>query len=334
MRVAIIGSGFGLYGLLPAFNSIKGCEVVAICGKKSERLMSYCNSIGLTNIYTDWKELLEQEKLDAVAIAVVPSAQYEIAKVAISKGLHVFAEKPLTANNEQARELLALAKKKKITTAVDFIFQEIDEWQKAKELLDSKKYGELKHVSVAWDFLSYDIKNKISSWKTDVKAGGGVLSFFSSHVLHYLEHFGGEIQHTKSIFSYDKASKNGGEVGVDMLMKFKSGATGQMHVFANNHALYKHQVIFTCDKAVIVLESTEGVTEHFTLTIHTNGKVKSITVKKANNKKTDEDERVRTVRKLAIRFINGCRSHSHVSPSFVDGVRVEKLIEDIRKTSF
>jgi hypothetical protein len=28
MRVAIIGSGFGLYGLLPAFNAIKGCEVV------------------------------------------------------------------------------------------------------------------------------------------------------------------------------------------------------------------------------------------------------------------------------------------------------------------
>ena len=146
MRIGIIGSGFGLYGLLPAFNSTKGCKVVALCGRKTERLTNYCESIGLTHVYTDWEEMLDQEKLDAVAIAVPPDVQYKIAKQAIKKGLHIFAEKPLAANLAQAKELFLLSKQKKIITAVDFIFPEINEWQKLKSIIVSKKYGDLKVI--------------------------------------------------------------------------------------------------------------------------------------------------------------------------------------------
>ena len=63
VKVGIIGSGFGLYGLLPAFNSTKDCKVVSICGSKTQRLVNYCQSIGLKKIYTDWQTMLREEKL-------------------------------------------------------------------------------------------------------------------------------------------------------------------------------------------------------------------------------------------------------------------------------
>ena len=66
-KVAIVGSGFGMYGLLPAFSRIKGCKVVSICGKNSERMLNYCKKLGL-NRYTDWREMLQKEKPDAVTI--------------------------------------------------------------------------------------------------------------------------------------------------------------------------------------------------------------------------------------------------------------------------
>lgn len=113
IKIGIVGSGFGLYGLLPAFNSTKGCKVVAICGEKTQRLLNYCKSIGLNKIYTDWQVMLDKQKLDAVALAVTPNAQYKIAKVAIEKGLHIFAEKPLAVTHREAKELLRLATKKK-----------------------------------------------------------------------------------------------------------------------------------------------------------------------------------------------------------------------------
>jgi predicted dehydrogenase len=158
INVGIIGSGFGLYGLLPAFITVKNCRVVAFCGKQTPRVVTYCQSIGLKNFYTNWQKMLENENLDAIVIAVTPQAQYEIAKAAINKGLHVFAEKPLAATLLQAEELYTLAKKKKIVHVVDFIFPQIKEWEKVKEIIDKKIYGNVTHISVNWDFFKLRYK--------------------------------------------------------------------------------------------------------------------------------------------------------------------------------
>ena len=110
-KVAIIGSGFGMYGLLPSFNKVKGCKVISICGKNSERMQNYCEKLDL-NRYTDWREMLQKEKPDAVAIAVIPRYQYDIAKYALENEIAVFAEKPLTTSFDTSKELNTLAKKK------------------------------------------------------------------------------------------------------------------------------------------------------------------------------------------------------------------------------
>lgn len=328
LRVGIVGSGFGLYGLLPAFNLIEDCEVVSICGVKTERLLNYCKSIGLTKIYTDWEEMLKNERLNAIAIAVPPNIQFQIAKVSIGKGIDVFAEKPLAANLSQAKELFYLAKRKKITHAVDFIFPEIDVWQRAKQLLDDKALGELKHISVNWDFLSFDIKNKISSWKTDIDEGGGALSFYFSHSLYYLEYYVGEISYIKSKFFYSKESINKGEVGVYLLLKFKNGVDGSAHLSCNSRNLNRHRLIFKCEKGEIILENRGSFIDNFTLTIREGDKKE---VLKSNDRTvSNEDERVKIVRKLASRFVEACARDEQVIPSFREGLRVQELIEKIR----
>lgn len=330
IRIGIVGSGFGLYGLLPAFNLTPGCKVISICGKKTERLVNYCNSIGLKNIHSDWQEMLDKENLDAIAIAVTPNAQYEIAKAAIEKGLHVFAEKPLAVTCAQAKQLLDLAKKKKIKSAVDFIFPEIEQWKKVKKILDTKKYGKLKQISVNWDFLSYDIKNKINSWKTDVSEGGGALSFYFSHSLYYLEYYAGEILNLKGLLCYSKESLNGGEVGVDILINFKNGVYGNAHLYCNSKGLNRHQLIFQCEMATIVLENHDSLTKNFTIEIYTSDKITTLTLAKGKTRK-NEDERVRIVRNLTSRFIKAIKQDQEIVPSFAEGVKVQALIEKIRR---
>ncbi len=327
LKIAIIGSGFGLYGLLPAFNSKKGCRVVAISGKSSPRLEQYCKEIGLIKIYDNWNEMLEKETLDAVAIAVPPKAQYEIAKVAISKGLNIFAEKPLAANLIEARELYELAKKKNITTAVDFIFPEIKLWKKAKKIIDGKIVGQLESIEVKWLFLSYDLKNKISSWKTDIKQGGGALSFYGCHVLYYLEYFAGEILNLKGHLSFSKRSLNKGDSGVNLTINFKNGVKGKVKLSANS-PVNTHQLIFKCTKGKIILENLDNKVTKFSLKVYAGNKlIKSIFDK---NKTKDEDERVEVVKTLATRFIDGCNTKKEITPSFKEGFRVQQLIENIR----
>jgi predicted dehydrogenase len=329
VRIGIIGSGFGLYGLLPAFNRTPGCKVAAICGKKSERLLKYCESIGLKNIYTDWQEMLESENLDAVAIAVVPSAQYTIAKAAIKKGLNIFAEKPLAANLKQAKELNQLAKKYKSTTAVDFIFPEIAEWQKVKSLLEAGTYGKLKRIFIEWDFESYDIKNKIASWKTDNRLGGGALAFYFSHSLNYLEYFAGKIIDVKSLLLHSPKSLSGGEVGADVLIKFKKGVTGYAHISANSKGLNNHQLQFICEHGAIILENTKDITKSFSITVVSKGRESGVKVAKQRRIK-NEDERVQEVKKIALRFIKACAQKKQMVPSFVQGLRAQELLAQIK----
>lgn len=312
IRVGIIGSGFGVIGLKPAFEPLRGCRVVGVCtGRK------------------DWRAFLERKDIDAVAIAVPPRAQYEIAKAAIAKGLHVFAEKPLAANLAQARELLALAKKKKITHGIDFIFPEIAEWKKVKELLDKKTFGALQHVSVNWDWQSGDIRYGRKTWRTNVSEGGGALSFYFSHGLYYLERFAGKISEAKAQFIYSSKSLNGGEVGFDMRMKFKSGATGNVLLSCNTPGVPRHKLVFECRRGTITLENKNGVVNNFHVTTRTRNKEKNVRVAKDRNVR-GEDERVKIVRKLAKKFVGACIHKTQMTPSFADGVRVQELIEKIR----
>ena len=333
LLIAIVGSGFGQYGLLPAFRTLENCEVVAICGKKRPQLTEYCEKIGLNNIYSDWQTLLENEKLDALALAVTPSAQYKIAKSAIKKGLHVFAEKPLALNTRQARELLSLARENKIVHGVDFMFPEIPEWQKTKKLLDKETFGKLRSISVRWEFLSYDIKNKIKSWKTDEAEGGGALSFFFSHGLYYLEYFAGKITGIKSTLTYSNESLNGAEVAADMSLKFENGSVGKARVCSNHQGPAKHEIIFECEKGIITLENgSDKVVDNFTLKVSSGNETKTLELKKEKDLPGD-GERVKIVRKLAKRFVESCLKNKPMRPSFEDGLRVQMLIDKIRSVS-
>ena len=57
--VCIIGSGFGMYCLLPAFANIKNCNVVSICGKNSQRMEQVCKKFSLQR-YDNWKDMLQR----------------------------------------------------------------------------------------------------------------------------------------------------------------------------------------------------------------------------------------------------------------------------------
>src|SRR3989338_475758 len=315
LKVGIIGGGFGVSGLKPAFDSIRGCKVVGVCAGRSE-----------------WRAFLDRSDLDAIALAVPPHAQYQIVRAAIRKGLHVFAEKPLAANLKEAKELYAIAKRKRITHGIDFMFPDIAEWRKVKELIDKKRYGALEHVSVEWDWMSGDLQYGRKTWKTAVKEGGGALSFYFSHGLYYLEHFAGKIRDARASFTYSPKSLNGGEVGVDMLLKFRGGATGDVHVSCNTPTLVRHRLTFICERGAIVLDGKNTITDKFTVTVWDMAGTHRVRVRKDTGRK-NEDERVKVVKKLAERFVKACIAKKQTAPSFADGVRVQELIETIRRKS-
>ncbi len=331
-KVAIIGSGFGMYGLLPAFSGIKGCKVVSICGKNSERMMNYCKKLDIKR-YVDWKEMIQKEKPDAVAIAVIPSHQYEIAKYALENGMGVFAEKPLTTSFTTSLELSKLAKEKVLPNMLDFIFPEIPEWQATKKVIDSRLIGKIDKINVDWKFLSHDLKNNIKSWKTDVEQGGGALSFYFSHTFYYLEYFLGRIANIQCSFSSSEKSLNKGETTINMTVLFESGCRGNINMDISYHGQQKHTLEFFADEGKITLQNiSNSFVDNFELIVNTGKNTEKIRSKNLLDMSYDEseDQRVKIIKPIAERFIDWCNKGVEARPNFKDGLRVQELIEIAR----
>lgn len=331
VTVGIIGSGFGISCLLPAFNSTKNCQVTCVCIRNQKLQIKYKKSQKPRKIYASWQQMLEDEKLDAIAIAVPPQIQYKIAKIAIKKGVHVFAEKPLAATVKQTQELLRLAEKNNVKHMVDFMFSEIDEWIKVKQILEKELFGKLRFIYLNWDFHSYHNREKIKSWKSDISMGGGALSLYFCHSLYYLEHFAGKITNIQNRLLFSSYDTYPSEEGVDMLLTFSNGVTGYAHFNSDTPGLKRHQLIFICEKATIILENKGESWVNFVIKICSNDRDKFLL---KENKKVimKNDDRVKVVKKMTSIFIDSIVNDKKIISSFAEGVRVQKLIEKVRKS--
>ena len=327
IKVAIIGSGFGLYGLLPAFYSIKNCNVVGISGKNSKRMEDTCIKYNLKR-YENWEKMIEVEKPDAIAIAVIPENQYKIAKMALENNIAVFAEKPLATSYQQSLELSNIATKKKLPNMVDFIFPEIPEWKKTKDIIDKCIIGKITSVNITWSFLSYDLENEVNSWKTNISKGGGALSFYFSHIFYYLEFFLGKIKNLECNLSQNGKKMNDGETKVTMKIFFENKINCLVILDIQNEHSQKHSLeFFSKDGSIVLSSHGRHSFDNFHLKINLKNKKnyfeKSIKLMQNEN----DDPRVKFVKLIAERFIQWCNSKIPANPNFEDGLRVQKLIE-------
>ena len=113
MRIGIIGvAGRGSGNL----HGVKAEDIVALCDVDRGRLGKAKEAHKSAETYTDYRELLEKAKLDAVVISTPDHHHAPAAARALSRGLHVYCEKPLTHTVHEARVLRSLAKAKGVAT--------------------------------------------------------------------------------------------------------------------------------------------------------------------------------------------------------------------------
>jgi predicted dehydrogenase len=98
--------------------------------------------------YTDFKEMLKEESLDLVSIAVPTSLHKEVALEAINQGVNVLLEKPLAENLEQGEELVKAAEQSGIKFTVGFIERFNPAITELKRQLEAGRLGKLYKINV------------------------------------------------------------------------------------------------------------------------------------------------------------------------------------------
>lgn len=182
VRIGVIGVGSWTNRVhIPQILSHPAGELVTLCARSEEKLNRVGKDLGISNLYIDYRELMEQDELDAVTISSTHNAHYEIAKAALERGLHVFCEKPLGVNSTQTEELATLASKTGLKNMVAFTNRWMPEAIYAKQLIAEGFCGEVFHYNVC-QLASYGRPGGNWMWRADPElAGGGVLFDLGGH---------------------------------------------------------------------------------------------------------------------------------------------------------
>ena len=189
MRTAIVGCGVIADVHARCLTQMENCSIVAFADIKKERAEDFVERFG-GKAYTDYLEMLEQEKPDVLHICTPHYLHVPMAIAGLKAGVNVFMEKPPVISWEQLEELKTAAEQAQ--GKLGFCFQNRYNAcvRKAKELIDSGVAGKVLGARglVTWhrDAAYYTESGWRGSLKTE---GGGVLINQSIHtldLLHYM----------------------------------------------------------------------------------------------------------------------------------------------------
>ncbi|MCA9064801.1 MAG: Gfo/Idh/MocA family oxidoreductase [Planctomycetaceae bacterium] len=126
-------------------------NIVALCDVDETRLGAAAGKHPSARKYTDYRQLLEQNDLDAVVVAT-PDHHHAPATVrALRRGLHVYCEKPLTHTVEEARLIQKLTAEKKVATQMGTQNHEHPGYLRLVELLQTGAIGPVREVHIITD---------------------------------------------------------------------------------------------------------------------------------------------------------------------------------------
>jgi predicted dehydrogenase len=332
IRLGIVGCNYGRTVQLPAFRADPRCQVIALAGSDVARATEFAREAGIPKGYGDWRSLVEDADVEAVAIATMPSLQAKIAIRALELGKPVFAEKPMASDVEAAHAMLHQATLSRQPTMIDFNFHQILAWQRAKTLLGQGAIGALRHVVVNWHVESRAIQMRMRNWKTAGGSDGGVLGNFISHCFHYLEWFCGPIAGMSARVS-GLPGDSELETTATMTLQFQSGPGCGLSMSCASYLGDGHRIEFFGEDGTLTLvnpgaDYMRGFELHYA---RRPGTFERIPISDPLDARYP-DGRIAPVSRLAKLFFDEIESGDNATPGFAQGYRVQQLIGAARRS--
>jgi predicted dehydrogenase len=106
LRIGLIGAGSIGRIHASSVKSIEDAELSAIVDVRLERAKALAEEHGVNKVYKDYVEMLDREQPDAVIIATPNYLHAKMTIDALARGVHVFCEKPMAMNAEEAEKML------------------------------------------------------------------------------------------------------------------------------------------------------------------------------------------------------------------------------------
>ncbi len=178
VRIGIIGCGRATTSLhMPALRFVPGAQVVALADPDQEALHQALKQFQVKRCVADYRALLEDQTIEALAICVPAQFHVEIALAALDAGKHLFIEKPLALTIEDCDRLIERAAGVPLQVMLGFNTRFHRLARAARTLFRQGTFGPLEVVrSVLTSF-----HKDLPEWRKRRISGGGVLLEMAMH---------------------------------------------------------------------------------------------------------------------------------------------------------
>jgi predicted dehydrogenase len=217
VKLGVVGAGYWGPNLIRDFLRINPRAVCAACDRSKARREVIAQTYPQLRLYEDYPELIEDEEVEAVVVAVQPAFHHEVARAALSSGKHVFVEKSLAVNAQECEDLIRLAEEKGLVLMVGHVFEYNPAVRKVKEYFQEGTLGKVYYL--------YSERMDLGTVKADVNAMWNIASHDISILLYWLEEE--PLWVSAHGFSY---LQKGIEDMVHMALGFPSGVNAEVHV--------------------------------------------------------------------------------------------------------
>lgn len=183
IKIGIIGAGKICQGPhMGAYDKIDNAKIGAICDIDEKKLESVSKRYPDAKLYTDYKEMIAKEELDAVDICTPNNVHSKAAIYALNQGLNVICEKPDAINAEEAEKMKKAAEDSGKTLMVIRNNRYRPTTKFLKEYIAEGKMGEIYAGRCGW------IRRRgipgWGGWFTDkTQSGGGPLIDLGVHII-------------------------------------------------------------------------------------------------------------------------------------------------------
>ncbi len=212
MRFALVGAGGIGQVRARALAATQDCELVAIADVCKSRARALALSEDVS-IHADHRQMLGDERVEAVVVSTPPQFHEEIVTAALEAGKHVLCEKPMANTLDACRRMVKVSRRTGNTLATGFNHRYFPAVQFVKQTLDSGLIGELDHVRA---FAGHTGLDQFSApWMYDPSViGGGALMDNGMHIIDLVHYLLGDVVEvygfaTSNVWKLGRSEDNG-----------------------------------------------------------------------------------------------------------------------------
>lgn len=225
VRFGIVGSQFVAHLHAEGMRQVPGVELVAAASPNPDHVREFARRFGIPHAYTDYREMLRREDVDAVTLACPNDLHCQVTLDAAAAGKHVLVEKPLALSLEECDRMIEACRRAGVLLMYGENLCFAPKYVRARELAQEGALGQIYYVRQLECHYGPH-----ADWFWDVeRSGGGVLMDMGCHSIAFCRWvFAGAP--VESVYAEVGTFVHGGRTRGDdhslVVMRFQGGGVG------------------------------------------------------------------------------------------------------------